>query len=84
MKTLFCNGFETSHTKEVFLLTFRFVAPDGKEETVYIVVSPAGTATLHELLGKEIESYVREHGEIVVKNWEKKEPNSSSNAAYLS
>ena len=84
MKTLFCNGFETSHTKEVFLLTFRFAAPDGKEETVYIVVSPTGTATLHELLGKEIESYVKEYGNIEAENWEKKEPNSSSNKAYLS
>lgn len=83
MKTLYCNSFETSHTKEVFLLTFRFAAPDGKEETVYIALSPPGTATLRELLGKEIESYVQEHGNIVVENWEKKEPDSNSNAAYL-
>lgn len=82
MKILYCNSFETSHTK-VFLLTFRFAAPDGKEETVYIVLSPTGTATLRELLEKEIESYVKKYGNIVA-DWEKKEPNSNSNAAYLS
>ena len=83
-KVLFCNSFETSHTKEVFILLFHFVAPDGKEETVYIVLSPSGAATLHEILGKEIESYVQKHGNIVVENWEKKEPNRNShNQQYL-
>ena len=85
-KVLYCNSFETTSTKEVFLLLFRFVAPDGNEETVYIAISPSGVATLHEILEKEIESYVKKFGDIQVENWEKKDPNhncNSKNPTYL-
>ena len=85
-KVLFCNSFETTSTKEVFLLLFRFIAPDGHEETVYIAISPSGVATLHEVLAKEIESYIKKFGDIQVENWEKKEPNrncNSKNPTYL-
>jgi hypothetical protein len=68
-KVLYCNALETTHRREVFLLTFRFVAPDGKEETVYIAIPPAGASTLYEILGKELESYIKEFGNIVVENW---------------
>jgi hypothetical protein len=69
MKILYCNSFETTHKREVFLLTFRFTAPDGKEEAFYVAISPSGAAVLHEILGKEIESYIREHGNIIVGDW---------------
>ena len=85
MKTLFCNEFQISHTKEVFLLLFKFVAPDGKEDAVYVALSPSGAATLHEILEKDIEIYVKDFGSIVVGNWKtNKKPANCNNTPYLS
>jgi hypothetical protein len=86
-KVLFCNSFEITSTKEIFLLLFRFIAPDAHEETVYVAISPSGAATLHELLGKEVESFVQKFGNIVMENWQTEKPNrncNSHNPAYLS
>lgn len=84
MKTLFCNEFQISHTKEVFLLLFKFVAPDGKEDAVYVALSPSGAATLHEILEKDIEIYVKDFGSIVG-NWKtNKKPANCNNTPYLS
>ncbi len=83
-KVLYCNSFETTSTKEIFLLLFRFIAPDGHEETVYIALSPSGAAALHELLEKEIQNHVQKFGDIVMENWETKEPNHDCNKTYLS
>jgi hypothetical protein len=85
-KVLYCNALETTHRRDVFLLTFRFVAPDGKEETVYIAIPPAGASTLYEILGKELESYVKEFGNIVVENWktEKGDCNGNNDNHYVS
>ena len=69
MKTLFCNEFQLSHKKEVFLLLFKFVAPDGKEDAVYVALSPSGAATLHEILEKDIETYIKDFGNIALGNW---------------
>jgi len=82
---LYCNSLETAHTREIFLLTFRFVSPDGKEETAYIAISPAGASTLYDFLGREIEGYIRKYGNIVVAEWEtgekkrNKEGNNNNN-----
>ncbi len=83
-KVLYCNSFETTRTKEIFLLLFRFNAPDGYEETVYIALSPSGAAALHELLEKEIQNHVQKFGDIVMGNWETKEPNHDCDKSYLS
>ena len=80
MKTIYCNALETTHRRDVFLLTFRFVAPDGKEETVYIAIPPAGASTLYEILGKELESYVRAFGNIAVENWETEKGDCNGNS----
>jgi len=86
MKVIFCNSLETAHTREIFLLTFRFVPPNGKEETVYVAISPAGASTLHDFLGKEIESYVKKYGNIVVTEWEtgKRNNEDDNNNNYVS
>jgi hypothetical protein len=78
-KVLYCNSLETSYKREVFLLTFRFESPDGKEETVYIAISPSGAQTLYEILGKELESYVESFGNIVVGDWKSKGANCKEN-----
>ena len=85
MKTLFCNEFQVSHTKEVFLLLFKFVASDGKEEAVYVTLSPSGATTLHEILEKDIEVYMKDFGNIVVGNWKtNKKPADCNNTLYVS
>jgi hypothetical protein len=84
-RILYCNSFETTHKREVFLLTFRFVAPDGKEESFYIAISPSGAATLHEILGREIEGYIKEYGNIPLGGWktEKAENCGGNNKTYV-
>jgi hypothetical protein len=62
MKVLFCNGVEVSSSKEVFLLTFHFIAPDGDKASVHVVLTPSGATTVHSLLGKELEDYIKKHG----------------------
>jgi hypothetical protein len=73
-KVLFCNSFEVSYTKESFLLIFHFEAPDGFKETVYVALSPSGAATLNELLSKNLEAYVKQHGDIPLGNWQVEKP----------
>jgi hypothetical protein len=85
VKVLYCNSLETTHTREVFLLTFRFTAPDGKEETVYVAISPSGAVTLHDILERDIEEYVRKFGNIVVGDWKtEKDCNGNNNNHYVS
>jgi hypothetical protein len=88
LKTLYCNSLEVSHTREVFLLILRFVSPDQHEETVYVTVSPSGAVALHDILEKEVESYVKVFGNIVAGDWktDKDCSNSGKNekASYLS
>jgi hypothetical protein len=62
MKVLFCNSVEISSSKEVFLLTFHFIAPDGDKASVHVVLTPSGAMTVHSLLGKELEDYIKKHG----------------------
>lgn len=64
MKTLYCNSFEVSHSKEAFCLILKFESPDGYTETVYVTLSPAGAKTLVQLVEKEMEDYEKEHGEV--------------------
>jgi uncharacterized protein YuzE len=54
------------------------VAPDGKEDAVYIALSPSGVATLHEILGKDIEVYIGDFGNIAMENWKTKPTNCNS------
>jgi hypothetical protein len=84
-KVLYCNALETTHSREVFLLTFRFIAPDGREEKVHVAISPSGASTLHDLLGKEIESYIKEYGNIPLGDWktEKAENCGGNNKTYV-
>jgi len=88
MKVLYCNSLEVSHTRETFLLTLRFIAPDQREESVYIAISPSGAVVLHDVLGKEVESYIKDFGNIVAGDWkiDKDCNNSGKNekASYLS
>jgi hypothetical protein len=85
VKVLYCNSLETTHTREVFLLTFRFTAPDGKQETVYVAISPSGAAVLKDILEKEIESYVKIFGNIVAGDWKTdKDCNDTRGKTYLS
>jgi len=85
---IYCNSLEVAHTREVFLLTFRFVPPNGKEETVHVAISPAGASTLYDFLGKEIESYVKKYGNIAVAEWEtgekKRNKEDNNNNNYVS
>ena len=61
------------------------MAPDGKEDAVYVALSPSGAATLHEILEKDIEIYVKDFGSIVVGNWKtNKKPTNCNNTPYLS
>jgi hypothetical protein len=68
MKVLFCNSVEISSSKEVFLLTFHFIAPDGDKASVHVVLTPSGAKTIYSLLGKEIEAHTKKFGS--VKEWE--------------
>ena len=77
-KVLFCNSFEIGHTKEAFILVFRFESPDGYKETVYVAISPAGVTVLNETLGKEITEYVKEHGSIAADVWKTQKNNNNS------
>jgi len=86
MKSIYCNSVEVSHTREAFLLIFRFVAPDGKEESIYITISPSGAVAVHDILEKEIESYIKNYGNIIVGDWllDRGKENKSGNATtYL-
>jgi hypothetical protein len=88
MKTLYCNSLEVSHTREAFLLILRFIAPDQREESVYIAISPSGAVVLHDLLGREVESYIKDFGNIVAGDWKTDRDCSNSGknekASYLS
>jgi hypothetical protein len=67
VKVIFCNSVEISSSKEVFLLTFHFIAPDGDKASVHVVLTPSGAMTVHSLLGKELEDYIKKHG--ATKEW---------------
>jgi len=88
MKTLYCNSLEVSHTREAFLLILRFIAPDQREESVYIAISPSGAVVLHDVLGREVESYIKDFGNIVAGDWKTDRDCSNSGknekASYLS
>jgi hypothetical protein len=62
VKVIFCNSVEISSSKEVFLLTFNFIAPDGNKTSVHVVLTPSGAVTLNTILGKELEDYIKKHG----------------------
>jgi len=66
LRVLYANSLEISHTKEAFLLVFRFQAPDGFQEAVYVSLSPAGASILEDMLGKELKSYIEKFGNITV------------------
>jgi len=87
-KSLFCNSFEIGHTKEAVILILRFESPDGYKESVYVIISPAGATVLNEHLGKEVEDYVKEHGQIDMGTWKKPSNNDNvrkaNDAPYLS
>lgn len=78
-KVLFCNSLEMSHTKEVFLLIFRFTAPDGDEEAVYVALPPSGAITLHEMLEREVQSY----SDMTLERWEMKNNDDRKTSSYL-
>ena len=86
-KTLFCNSLEVGHTKEAFILILRFESPDGYREAVYVSISPAGATVLNEHLGKELEEYVKKHGQIEMGTWKRTTNTNNGNAdapKYLS
>jgi len=56
MKTLYCNSFEVSHSKEAFCLILKFESPNGYIETVYVITSPNGAKTFLQLMEKEMQS----------------------------
>jgi hypothetical protein len=72
MKVIFANSIEISSSKEVFLITFNFIAPDGDKSSVHVVLTPSGAMTVHSLLGKELEDYIKKHG--ATKEWTIEEP----------
>ena len=72
MKVIFCNSVEISSSKEVFLLTFHFIAPNGDRSSVHVVLTPSGAKTIYSLLGKEVEAHTKKYGS--VKEWEAEEP----------
>jgi hypothetical protein len=72
VKVIFCNSVEISSSKEVFLPTFHFIAPNGDRSSVHVVLTPSGATTVHSLLGKEIEAHIKKYGS--VKEWEAEEP----------
>jgi len=61
----------------VFLLILRFLSPDGKEETVYVVLAPSGAVALRDVVGKEIDAYVHEFGNIESGDWIRNSTNSN-------
>jgi len=64
-KTLFCNGFEVGHNKEVFCLIFKFQSPDGNiVETAYVAMTPPGAKTLTQQLEAEMKDYEKENGQV--------------------
>jgi hypothetical protein len=86
-KTLYCNSFEVSRSREAFVLTFRFESPDGYKETYYVTLSPSGVVALQELLTKEVEAYTKDYGNIPAGNWHiesEKKNNSGDKQPYLS
>jgi len=87
-KSLFCNSFEIGHTKEAFILILRFESPDGYKETVYVTISPAGATVFDEHLKKELEDYVKKHGQIDLGTWKKmsntNNASTTKDAPYLS
>jgi hypothetical protein len=74
VKVIFANSIEISSSKEVFLLTFNFIAPDGDRSSVHVVLTPSGAKTIYSLLGKEIEAHTKKFGKEWVKEWEIEEP----------
>jgi len=64
MKVLPANAVEISHNKEAFSLIFRFQSPDGQQESIYVVIAPAGAKTTADLLSKQIQEYEKEAGTI--------------------
>ena len=73
-KVLYCNAVEASHNREAFCLVFRFQAPDGHQESVYISISPAGAKITVDLINKEIADYEKETAPTVAP-WGTVEPN---------
>jgi hypothetical protein len=76
-------------SREAVLIIFRFEAPDGYKESVYVSLSPAGTVVLRDLLEKELESYVKRFGNIVSGEWRQGNPNDNkkddnNHTSYLS
>jgi hypothetical protein len=67
-------------------LILRFVSPDQHEETVYVTLSPSGATVLQDILKKEIESYVKSYGNIVVGDWmtSSKDCKKDEKTTYLS
>jgi len=64
MKAIYSNSIMVSHTADVFVIKFSFEAPDGNKDSVYINLSPSGAKALKDMLSKEIDVYVKEHGDI--------------------
>jgi hypothetical protein len=67
LKTLYCNSFEVSHSKEAFCLILKFESPDGHVEVVYATMSPSGAKSLLNIISKQMSHYEKEHGK--VKSW---------------
>jgi len=83
-KVLYCTNFEVSHSRDAFILIFRFTAPDGHGESVYIVISPEGASVVHEALGKELEEYIKKFGNIPLGEWvSHHNSRKDNNAPYL-
>jgi len=85
-KVLYCTNFEVSHSKDAFIMIFRFTSPDGHTESAYIVITPEGASVVHEALGKELEEYIKKFGNIPLGEWIKEPKNSNSqksNSPYL-
>ena len=84
-KVQYCTNFEVSHSKDAFIMIFRFTSPDGHTESAYIVISPEGASVVHEALGKELEDYIKKFGNIPLGCWIKEGNSNSqkSNSPYL-
>jgi len=85
-KVLYCTNFEVSHSKDAFIMIFRFTSPDGHTESAYIVITLEGASVVHEALGKELEEYIKNFGNIPLGEWVKEANRNSrkdNNTPYL-
>jgi len=83
-KVLFCNSFDITHMKEAVCLTFKFEAPDGNTETIYIITSPEGAKTLNKVLTDVMNDFEKKYGKLKVWKPPDEKKDNNNNCHYLS